>query len=72
MAKRVIKRHLRSMNKWAMADQCCKDHELLKANRTSSEIEDMDAGSLNYWLTNFVLEVAKESRECIHPELCSG
>ena len=40
-----------------------KDYELHKVNPVSCEIEDMDAISLNYWLTKFVMEVAKDSGE---------
>ena len=41
-----------------------KDYELPKVNPVSCEIEDhMDAISLNYWLTKFVMEVAKDSME---------
>ena len=39
------------------------DYELRKVNPVSCEIEDMDAISLNYWLTKFVMEVAKDSGE---------
>ena len=46
-----------------------KDYELHKVNPVSCEIEDMDTISLNYWLTKFVMEVAKDSRERYHPEL---
>ena len=40
-----------------------KDYELHKVNPVNCEIEDMDAISLNYWLTKFVMEVAKDSGE---------
>jgi len=40
-----------------------KDYELHKVNPVSCEIEDMDALTLNYWLTKFVMEVAKDSGE---------
>ena len=33
----------------------------------SSEMEDMDALTLNYWLTKFVMEVAKGSGERYPP-----
>ena len=53
-----------------------KDYELHKVAPVSCEIEDMDAISLNYWLTKFVMEVAKDSGERslkgIYPELCTG
>ena len=39
------------------------DYELNKVNPVSCEIEDMDAISLNYWLTKFVMEVANDSGE---------
>ena len=44
-----------------------KDYELHKVNPVSCEIEDMDAISLNYWLTKFVMEVAKDSGESYLP-----
>ena len=49
-----------------------KDYELHKVNPVGCEIEDMDAMSLNYWLREFVVEVAKDSGKGIHPELCTG
>ena len=39
-----------------------KDYELHKVNPVSCEIEDMNAITLNYWLTKFVMEVAKTVR----------
>ena len=39
------------------------DYELHEVNSVSCEIEDMDAIFLNYWLTKFVMEVAKDSGE---------
>ena len=38
-----------------------KDYELHKVNPVSCEIEDMDAISLNYWLTKFLMVVTKDS-----------
>ena len=38
-----------------------------KVNPVSSEMEDMDAITLNYWLTKFVMEVAKDSGERYPP-----
>ena len=49
-----------------------KDYELHKVTPLICEIEDMDAISLNYWLTKFVMEVAKDSGKGIHPDLCTG
>ena len=50
-----------------------KDYELHKVNPVCNEIEDMDAISLNYWLTKFAMEVTKMIQEKgIHPELCTG
>ena len=40
-----------------------KDFELHEVNPVSCETQDMDAISLNYWLTKFVMEVAKDSGE---------
>ena len=48
------------------------DYELHKANPVSCEIEDMDAISLNYWLTKFVMEVAKDSGERYPPRTVYG
>ena len=47
-----------------------KDYELHKVNPVSCEIEDMDAISLNYWLTKFVMEVAKDSGEKVSTQNC--
>ena len=44
-----------------------KDSELHKVTPVSCEIEDMDAISLNYWLTKFVMEDAKDSGERYPP-----
>ena len=38
----------------------------------SSEMEDMDALTLNYWLTKFVMEVAKDSGERYPPRTMYG
>ena len=46
-----------------------KDYELHKVNPVSSEMEDMDAITLNYWLTKFVMEVAKDSGERYPPTI---
>ena len=44
-----------------------KDYELHKVNPVSCEIGDMDAIPLNYWLTKFVMEVAKDLGERYPP-----
>ena len=49
-----------------------KDYELHKVNPVSCEVEDMDAISLNYWLTKFVMEVAKDSWERYSPRIVYG
>ena len=49
-----------------------KDYELHKNNPVSSEMEDMDAITLNYWLTKFVMEVAKDSGERYPPRTVYG
>ena len=49
-----------------------KDYELQKVTVVSCEIEDMDAISLNYWLTKFVMEVAKDSGERYPPRTVYG
>ena len=38
-----------------------KDYELLKFEAVSADIAEMDALSLNYWFSKFVMEVAKKS-----------
>ena len=48
------------------------DYELHKVTPVSCEIEDMDAISLNYWLTKFVMEVAKDSGERYPPRTVYG
>ena len=53
-------------------DGLFKDYELHKVNPVSCEIEDMDAISLNYWLTKFVMEVAKDSGERYPPRTVYG
>ena len=49
-----------------------KDYELHKVTPVSCEIEGMDAISLNYWLTKFVMEVAKDSGERYPPRTVYG
>ena len=49
-----------------------KDYELQKVTVVSCEIEDMDAIFLNYWLTKFVMEVAKDSGERYPPRTVYG
>ena len=38
-----------------------KDYDLHKVVQLSTSIEEMDAVTLNYWLREFVMEVAKKS-----------
>ena len=40
-----------------------KGYDLHKVAQLSTSIEEMDAVTLNYWLSKFVMEVAKKSRE---------
>ena len=40
-----------------------KDYDLHKVATVSTGIEEMDALSLNYWLSKFVMEVAKKTGE---------
>ena len=40
-----------------------KDYDLHKVATVSTGIKEMDALSLNYWLTKFVMEVAKKTGE---------
>ncbi|XP_074614075.1 uncharacterized protein LOC141873892 [Acropora palmata] len=49
-----------------------KDYELHKVNPVSCEIKDMDPISFNYWLTKFVMEVAKDSEERYPPRTVYG
>ena len=49
-----------------------KDYELHKVTPVSCEIEDVDAISLNYLLTKFVMEVAKDSGERYPPRTVYG
>ena len=43
-----------------------------KVKPVSCEIEDIDAISLNYWLTKFEMEVAKDSGERYPPSTVHG
>ena len=45
-----------------------KDYDLHKVGVLSTRIEDMDALSLNYWLSKFVMEVAKKSGKRYPPK----
>ena len=49
-----------------------KDYELHKVNPVSCEMKDMGVTSLNYWLTKFVMEVAKDSGERYPPRTVYG
>ena len=40
-----------------------KDYDFHKVATLSTGIEEMDALSLNYWLSKFVMEVAKKTGE---------
>ena len=40
-----------------------KDYDLQKVATVSTGIEEMDALSLNYWLSKFAMEVAKKTGE---------
>ena len=44
-----------------------KDYELHKVTPVSCKMEDMDTISLIYWLTKFVMEIAKDSGERYPP-----
>ena len=46
-----------------------KDYDLHKVTALSADIAGMDALSLNYWLSTFVMEVAKSPVEDILPRL---
>ena len=49
-----------------------KDYDLHKVTALSADIAAMDALSLNYWLSKFVMEVAKKSGGRYHPETVYG
>jgi len=49
-----------------------KDYDLHKVGVLLTRIEDMDALSLNYWLSKFVMEVAKKSGERYPPKTVYG
>ena len=46
-----------------------KDYDLHKVTALSADIAGMDALSLNYWLSKFVMEVAKKSGGRCPPRL---
>ena len=49
-----------------------KDYHLHNVGVLSTRIEEMDALSLNYWLSNFVMEVAKKGGESCPPKTVYG
>ena len=49
-----------------------KDYELHKVCALSADIAAMDVLSLNYWLSKFVMEVAKKSGERYPPKSVYG
>ena len=49
-----------------------KDYDLHKVTALSSDIAGMDALSLNYWLSKFVMEVAKKSGGRYPPKTVYG
>lgn len=49
-----------------------KDYDLHKVTAVSVDIAGMDALSLNYWLSKFVVEVAKKSGERYPPKSVYG
>ena len=49
-----------------------KDYDLHKVGVLSTRIEDVDALSLNYWLSKLVMEVAKKSGERYPPKTLHG
>ena len=49
-----------------------KDYDQHKVGVLSTRIEDMDALFLNYWLSKFVVEVAKKSGEGYPPKTAYG
>ena len=49
-----------------------KGYDLHKVAQLSTSIEEMDAVTLNYWLSKFVMEVAKKSGERYPPKTFYG
>ena len=49
-----------------------KDYDLHKVTAVSADLARMDALSLNYWLSKFVMEVAKKSGERYPPKSVYG
>ncbi|KAL9962198.1 hypothetical protein ACROYT_G031280 [Oculina patagonica] len=49
-----------------------KDYDLHKVTAVSADIAGMDALSLNYWLSKYVMEVAKKSGERYPPKSVYG
>ena len=49
-----------------------KGYDLHKVAQLSTSIDAMDAVTLNYWLSNFVMEVAKKSGERYPPKTVYG
>ena len=49
-----------------------KGYDLHKVAQLSTSIEEMDAVTLNYWLSKFVMEVAKKSGERYPPKTIYG
>ena len=49
-----------------------KGYDLHKVAQLSTSIEEMDAVTLNYWLSKFVMEVAKKSGERYPPNTIYG
>ena len=49
-----------------------KGYDLHKVAQLSTSIEEMDAVTSNYWLSKFVMEVAKKSGERYPPKTIYG
>ena len=49
-----------------------KGYDLHKVVQLSTSIEEMDAVTLNYWLSKFVMEVAKKSGDRYPPKTFYG
>ena len=49
-----------------------KGYDLHKVAQLSTSIEEMDAVTLNYWLSKFVMEVTKKSGERYPPKTVYG
>src|SRR6056300_330053 len=74
MSKNAVPKLTRSVNKWAMkiftewqSTRVTKKPETPKIQGLETNIIEMTAESLNFWLTKFIMEVCKDSGERYPP-----